>query len=169
MNKLLVVIALLTLIACGNSEHESQHSLIGIEFKSFSEIAELQKFSKVSDTVVYGTYVDPKHSILHLNNDTQNLILFNSVAIESSNTKKLVKVLDTLAIPDLKNTEFITIGYCQLNQNMDENLIAVVTKTDSMNIQRITKVWRANTTTNSIEVVNNLNGINCFNEFFVEN
>ena len=75
----------------------------------------------------------------------------------------------SLAIPDLKNTEFITIGYCQLNQNLDENLIAIVTKTDSMNIQRITKVWRANTTTNSIEVVNNLNGINCFNEFFVEN
>lgn len=166
MNKILVVIALLTIIACKNSEHESQHSLIGKEFKSFSEIIELQKFNKVSDTVVYGTHENPKHSILHLNNDMQNLILFNSIAIESSNTKRLLKILDTLTIPDLKNSEFITIGYCQLNENNDENLIAIVTKTDSLNIQHIKKVWRANTTTNIIEVVNNLNGINCFNEKF---
>ncbi|WP_344730728.1 hypothetical protein [Corallibacter vietnamensis] len=68
----------------------------------------------------------------------------------------------------MNKPELITIGYCQINQNNDENLIAIVDKTDSLKIQNIRKVWTANTITNKIEAVNNLNGINCFNEWFSE-
>lgn len=65
-------------------------------------------------------------------------------------------------------SELITIGYCQINENNDENLIAIVEKIDSLKILNIRKVWAANTNTNKIEVVNNLNKINCINEWYLE-
>lgn len=68
----------------------------------------------------------------------------------------------------MNKLELITIGYCQINENSEENLIAIVDKTDSLKIQNIRKVWRANVSTNKIEIADNLNGINCFNEWFSE-
>jgi hypothetical protein len=69
-------------------------------------------------------------------------------------------------INNLDEYELLTIGYCQENEKEDESLIIIIKKTDRLKIQNIKKVWRANTATNKIEIVNNLNHINCFNEWF---
>ena len=138
-----------------------------MKFQKFNQIEQLSNYTKISDTVVYGNNSEPKHGILHLRDKINNLIVLKSVTLDSKNENRIFKILDTLIIPNLSKPELITIGYCQLNKNMDENLIAIVDKTDSLLIQNINKVWRADTTTGKIENVNELSGINCLNEWFV--
>ncbi|KJD34214.1 hypothetical protein PW52_13545 [Tamlana sedimentorum] len=168
MKRLLFIFASLTLFSCCNKTYKKNHSIVGMEFKNFNEIDKLSDYSKISDTTIYGNNSEPKHGILHLRNKKNNLIILNNITSDSKNEKRIFKILDTLIIPNLDKPELITIGYCQINENNDENLIAIVDKTDSLNIQNIRRIWRANTSTNKIEILNNRNGINCINEWFLE-
>lgn len=166
MKKLLFILTSLILLSCVNKTNKKNHSIIGMEFKKFNDIEKLSNYSKISDTSVYGNNLEPKHGILHLRDENNNLIILKSITLDSKNENRIFKILDTLIIPNLNESQLITIGYCQINENNDENIIAVVDKTDSLKIQNVRKVWTANTITNKIEVVNNLNGIDCFNEWF---
>ena len=168
MKKLLFILTSLVLFSCGNKANKKNHSIIGMEFQKFYEIERLSDYSKISDTTVYGNNSELKHGILHLRDKKNNLIILKSITLDSKNENRIYKILDTLIIPNLNKPELITIGYCQINENNDKNLIAIVDKTDSLKIQNIRKIWRANTSTNKIEIVNNQNGINCFNEWFME-
>ncbi|WP_372937876.1 hypothetical protein [Seonamhaeicola sp.] len=166
MKRLLFIFASLILFNCANKTVKKNHSIIGMEFKKFKEIDKLSAYSKISDTTIYGNNSEPKHGILHLRDKKNNLIILKSITSDSKNENRIIKILDTLIIPNLDKPEIITIGYCQINENNDENLIAIVDKTDSLKIQNIRRIWRANTSTNKIETVENLNGINCLNEWF---
>ena len=168
MKKLLFILTSLVLFSCGNKVNKKNHSIIGMEFQKFYEIERLSDYSKISDTTVYGNNSELKHGILHLRDKKNNLIILKSITLDSKNENRIYKILDTLIIPNLNKPELITIGYCQINEDSDKNLIAIVDKTDSLKIQNIRKIWRANTSTNKIEIVNNQNGINCFNEWFME-
>lgn len=97
---------------------------------------------------------------------TNNLILLKSISLDSKNENRIFTILDTLVIPNMDKHELITIGYCQINNGKEESLIAITEKTGSLKIQNIKKVWKANTTSEKIEQVNNLNGIECWNELF---
>lgn len=168
MKNVLFILTILILLSCGNKTNKGNHSIIGIEFQKFNEIERLSDYTRISDTAIYKKNTEPKHGILHLRDKKSNLIILKSITLDSKNENRLFKILDTLIIPNLNKSELITIGYCQINQNNDENLIAIVDKSDSLKIQNIRKVWTANTITNKIEVVNNLNGINCLNEWYSE-
>ena len=168
MKNLLFILTSLILLSCSNKTNKKNDSIIGMEFQKFNEIARLSNYSKISDTTVYGNNPEPKHGILHLQDKKNNLIILKSITLDSRNENRIFKILDTLIIPNLNKPELITIGYCQINEDNDENLIAIVDKTDSLEIQTIKKVWTANTSTNKIEILNNLDGINCLNEWFLE-
>lgn len=168
MKNLLFILASLILFSCGNKTNKKNHSIIGMEFQKFNEIERLSSYSKISDTIVYGNNSEPKHGILHLRDKKNNLIILKSITLDSKNENRIFKILDTLIIPNLNKPKLITIGYCQTNKDNDENIIAIVDKTDSLKIQNIRKVWKADTSTNKIEIVNNLSGINCLNEWFSE-
>lgn len=168
MKNLLFILISVILFSSSNKTNKKNHSIIGMEFQKFKEIERLSSYSKISDTTVYGNNSEPKHGILHLRDKKNNLIIFKSITLDSKNENRIFKILDTLIIPNLDNHKLITIGYCQINEDNDENIIAIVDKTDSLKIQTIKKVWTANTSTNKIEIVNNLSGVNCFNELFSE-
>ncbi|WP_299781769.1 hypothetical protein [uncultured Formosa sp.] len=74
--------------------------------------------------------------------------------------------MDTLIIKNLSTSELITIGYSEFDKDNNINLISIVDKTDSLYIQSIKKVWKANRETHKIETVSNLIDINCINEAF---
>jgi hypothetical protein len=166
MKNFLFIFISLILFSCGNNVNKKNHSIIGMEFQKFNEIERLSNYSKISDTTVYVNNSELKHGILHLRDKKNNLIIFKNITLDSKNEDRIFKILDTLIIPNLNKPELITIGYCQIKQDNDQNLIAIVDKTDSLKIQNIRKVWRANTITNKIEIVNNLDEINCFNEWW---
>lgn len=141
--------------------------MIGMEFQNYKQITQLKNYTKVSDTSIYENNIEPQYKILHLQDKSNNLIVFKSMTPDSIGNLTF-KILDTLIIPNSKKSEFITIGYCYSDNGKDENIIAIVDKTDSLRIQNIKQVWKANTDFKIIEKANNLSGINCFNEFFVQ-
>ncbi|TYB78563.1 hypothetical protein [Bizionia myxarmorum] len=169
MKNILFILISSLLVNCGGNEAKNTSSLVDMKFHRYNEIDELSNYTKISDTVIYGNNEEPKHSILHLKNDLNNLVIFNSISSDTSNDKRLFTILDTLVIPNSNKSKLVTIGYCQINQDMNENLIAIVDKTDSLIIENIHKVWMANTASNKIESINNLDEITCFNEWFVMN
>jgi len=163
MKNLLFILTSLILFSCG---YKTNNSIIGIEFQKFNEIETLSNYSKISDTVVYGNNSEPKHGILHLRDNKNNLIILKSITLSTKNENRIFKIMDTLIIPNLNKPELITIGYCQTNEDNTENIIAIIDITDSLKIQNIRKAWKADTSTNKIEIENNLSEINCFNEWF---
>ncbi|QCX39415.1 hypothetical protein FF125_13570 [Aureibaculum algae] len=140
MKKLLFILTSLVLFSCGNKANKKNHSIIGMEFQKFYEIERLSDYSKISDTTVYGNNSELKHGILHLRDKKNNLIILKSITLDSKNENRIYKILDTLIIPNLNKPELITIGYCQINEDSDKNLIAIVDKTDSLKIQNIRKI-----------------------------
>ncbi|WP_341221765.1 hypothetical protein [Polaribacter atrinae] len=162
-------IILLMIVSCGHKTNKKNHSIIGMESASrnFKDISLLKAYVKVTDTSIYENKREDKYGILHLKNESTHLVIFKGITTDS--VKNLnYKILDTLSISNLKNTESITIGYCNLNTDNSTNIIAIVDKTDRLKIKNIKKVWRANTTSQKIEIEKDLSGINCFNEFFTE-
>jgi hypothetical protein len=147
--------------------NKKNHSIIGMEFQYFKQIDKLVDYTKVSDTTIYENNLDPKHGILHLRNQINNLIIFKSISRDSIENI-IYKISDTLIIKSLNKPELITIGYCQINEDNNENIIAIIEKTDSIKVQNIKKAWKANTTSSKIEIINKLDGINCWNEYYTE-
>ena len=135
--------------------------------RNFKDIHQLKKFVKVNDTTIYENNLENKYGILHLKNESKNLVIFKGILTDSLDNVTY-KILDTLSISNLKKPEFITINYCNLKNDNEANIIAIVDKADSLKIKNIKKVWIANTTSEKIELENNLNGIDCFNEFFTK-
>src|SRR5690606_30604779 len=114
-----------------SQSHVKSNSIIGMEFQDFKQINQFENYIKISDTSIYGNNTFPKYGILHLRDKTNSLIVFKSHSTES-NQDITFKILDTLIIPNANTSELITIGYCQENEDNNENLIALVDKTDSL-------------------------------------
>ncbi|MBJ2174107.1 hypothetical protein JBL43_07655 [Aureibaculum sp. A20] len=167
MRNILLILTVITLISCDNKTDKNNNSIIGMQFQNFRQLNQLEKYTKVSDTTIYESNLEPKYGILQLRDNSNNLVIFKSISLDSIRNTTF-KILDTLIIPNPNKTELITIGYCQINNDNNENLIALVDKTDSLKIQNIKKIWKANTDSEKIEKVNNLNEINCINEWFVK-
>lgn len=170
MKNLHFILILLSIVfmSCGNESTKKNDSIIGMEFQKFNQIKQLSNYIKISDTVVYENNFEPKHGILHLRDKTNNLIVLKSITLNSKNKNRIFKILDTLIIRNLDKPELITIGYCEINNNIDVNLISIVDKTDSLHIQSIKKVWKANIISEKFEIVNDISRINCLNEWFVK-
>ena len=165
MKYLLFIPSFLLLINCVDKTDNNTDSVIGKAFQNFKKFKVLSAYTKISDTIIYDNNIEAKHGVLHLENSKQNLILFNRISRNSS-AKRIYKVLDTLVILKRDDSTFVTIGYCEINDESDENLIAVVKKTDSLKIKDIAEVWRANTASEKIERLNHTEGIDCFSEWF---
>ncbi|ALJ06366.1 hypothetical protein APS56_15000 [Pseudalgibacter alginicilyticus] len=169
MKHLFLIFSILVFVACGNKSDKINRSIIGMRFQHFKQIKELSTYTKISDTVISHkiTTDNPTHRILHLSNQVNNAIIFNSISLDSVENK-IYEILDTLFISHSNKLEFVTIGYCSINNGNDENIIALVEKTDSLKIQKIKKIWRANINSQKIETINGFSNIECFNEFFEE-
>ena len=137
-----------------------------MEFQNFHQINALADYNKISDTSFYDNkFYEPIYGIKHLQNQTHNLILFNSISRDSFNDITY-KILDTLEIKNLNTTEVISIGYCEFNEDHNNNLISIVDKTDSLYIQNIKKIWQANTTTHKIEPISDFTTVSCIKESY---
>lgn len=167
MKSSLIIFSIIISIIFSSLLSKSQDSIIGLEFKNHKQIEYLSSYEKISDTSVFEGNFEPKHGILHLQNTSNNLILFNEIK-DDEDYKRIYKILDTLIIPKVKKQEFITIGYCEMASKMDVNLIGIVSKTDSMIIKDIKKIWKVNTSSNKITKVKDLSKIECWNEFYTE-
>lgn len=167
MKSLFLILTTIIFLSCNKQTEKKNNSMIGLTFQNYTQVNQLKDFNKISDTIIYENNIDPIFDILHLRDNTNDLVVFSNITFDSEHNRSY-GILDTLIISNTGKPEFVTIGYCQINEDNNENLIAVVDKTDSLLIQNIKKVWKTNTVSKKIESINNLNGINCFNEWYVQ-
>ncbi|MFB9055649.1 hypothetical protein ACFFU9_02750 [Mariniflexile ostreae] len=153
------------LVNCANKTTYDYNSMIGMEFVDIDQIDKFSNYFKVSDTVIDEADTEAKYGILHLRDTINNLILFNRISYDGL-LNRIYKILDTLILPKRNKNEFVTIGYCSVKNSLDESFIAIVDKTDSLQIQNIKKAWSVNTDSEKIEYFKNLNKMTCFNEWF---
>ncbi|MDT0678796.1 hypothetical protein [Autumnicola musiva] len=165
MKKLFILSILILLNSCVEN---TQESLIGNKFSDHKKIAALEEFEKVSDTTFINQEIDKEYSLLHLNKVNNDLIIYSKINSTTSN-KRTYTVLDTLIIKS-KNSGKVTIGYCEFdlkNQNAG-NIIALVETVDNKKMfnQNIKAAWRADSQTEKIERLENLDNLKCLNAWF---
>lgn len=161
----ILIISVLT-FSCENSkksDHQKTRDDFDQTFSDYKELATLEEYQKISDTSFVKNGIEPTHRITQLKNDTETLILFCKIALDKE-YKETLSILDTLKIIDLKSNTFITIGYCEKNNMLPEEIIAIVEKTEKDTIDKVMKAWHANTSKQKIEEIKDLKNLLCLNE-----
>lgn len=166
MKKLLILLTIISIVACKEKHNES---IIGIQFKDYKKINQLANFKKKIDTSFYFIDFEPKYGILHLSNEKKDLVIYANIWYDSDR-ERTYKVLDTLSFSNFDKNEKVTIGYCEfdIKNQHNGNLIALVENTDSKNMFnfKIKKAWVANPNTEKIEPIENIDKVDCFNEWY---
>lgn len=162
----LILMILLLILSCQNSkksELEKENDVFEQSFSDYKELDILKDYQKVTDTSYIKNGMEPTHRITHFRKNEKNLILLSSITFDD-NYQEVLLPLDTLIIPNLEHNTYITIGYCEKNNMLPEEIIAIVEKTDRDTIQKVMRAWKANTIKRKIEGIKNLNDMFCLNQ-----
>lgn len=158
--------ALFLILCLSCREQKPDANLFNTPYRIFTELPALASFQKVIDTVISPPpFYDPKYRMLHLRDNKSHLIVFDSIVYDSL-FQRTYYAMDTLAIPPLEPQHMITMGYCYLGDAQDENIIALVEKTDRMKIKMIISAWQANPISGKIEPLELSQRLRCLNEFY---
>ena len=165
--KLYYLIAIILCLSCKGREEVTQNDIFNTSFKNYNEISALEGFEKISDTSVDTQKTGDNFRLLHLKKDSEIVILFYKKVTPNENNLNSpeYKALDTLRISELDQFERFTIGYCTKEGLIDEQIIAVVKDTTGLYMD-VVKSWKANLETQKIEVMEDLVGLKCLNEFY---
>ena len=157
MEKLTLFLVLL-IVSCNhsNSNPDDKVNLFNTPYSDFKNISFLKDYEKISDTSFSKAGYDPTHRITELQKNDKKLILFSKIELDS-NRREIYSVLDTLQINRLTQDQVLTIGYCEVENSLMEEIIAIFYRTDprQRKIYRIHKAWKANAESNKIEPIRN--------------
>ncbi len=162
----LILMILLLILSCENSkrsELEKENDVFEQSISDYKELAILKDYQKVSDTSYIKNGMEPTHRITHFRNNEENLILLSNITFDE-NYQEVLLPLDTLIIPNLENNTYITIGYCEKNNMLSEEIIAIVEKTNRDTIRKVLRAWKANSSKSEIEEIQDIEDIFCLNQ-----
>ena len=160
----------MTIILSGCNEFGNrQNPLYGKVFRNINEIPELKDFTSMGGSVIDTGKTDKgdhRYGIGSYRDKNDFVIcIFEEFLKAEEKGKVKYKILDTINIGQLKETEYFTYCNCRQDTIWDSEIIAlVVADHDNEYYDRIIKAWRANTKTGKIEVIKEKSGINCSNE-----
>jgi hypothetical protein len=99
---------------------------------------------------------------------SKTVILFSKINLnyEADEVKRTFTLLDTIQINSLDDNNFITIGYCELEGLVPEQIISLVKKSKKKYLDLIIKSWKVNDKTMKIEKIADISIMKCINEFF---
>jgi hypothetical protein len=161
---------ILTIFLSGCNEFgDRQNPLYGKIFRNTSDIPELRNFTSMGGSVMEAgkTEKDDYRFGVGSYRDKNDFIvcIFEEFLKAEEKGKVKYKILDTINIGQVKETEYLTYCNCRQDTIWDSEIIAlVIADHDNEFYERIIKAWRANTKTGKIEIIKNLKGINCSNE-----
>ena len=163
---LIFILSLLSLSCKNSGKSDSHKENEGLDqaYSDYKELALLKDYYKISDTSYVKNGIEPTHRITQLQKNNETLILFNKISFDKE-YQEVYRIIDTLKINDLKSNTFVTIGYCENNNLLPEEIIAIVEKTNNDTIQKIIKAWRANSNSQKIEKIEDLNNLICLNDY----
>jgi len=165
MKNFAFVLCIFLIVSCNgiNKNSDDLADFSKIKYSNYKEIDFLKDYVKMSDTAYVKSGNQVTHRITELKKDDKTVILFSKITVDTQDSESYT-LLDTLHIKKLNENLMITIGYCNVENYLVEEVIAVVEKTDSDSIKKIEKVWKANSQTNTIEPVKKTSDISCINE-----
>lgn len=171
-NFVFYVFGFLILMSCKNSSDEEtvameEESVFEQSFKDHKEVAFLADYEKVSDTSMTGGGFEDLYKLTELKKGKTTLVLFKKINKDPGGNESY-KIVDTLGVSNIGENQFLTIGYCTLEKKSDEEIIALIERSDSLFSPRIYKAWRANISTEKFELINDLQKIRCLNEMYKE-
>jgi hypothetical protein len=99
---------------------------------------------------------------------SKRVILFSKINLKygSDEVNDFFTLLDTLQINTLDDNNFVTIGYCELDGLIPEQIISLVKKSKKRNLDMIIKSWKVNEKTMKIEKIIDVSKMKCINEHF---
>ena len=154
-------------MSCENKKKSSSSNETDLMEKSFSDYKELSVFKdydKITDTSYAKDGYDSTHRITQIKRNEENIVLFNKITLDQ-NDQEHYSIIDTLKIKDLKNDTYISIGYCEIDNALTEEIIAILRRTEKDTIQEVLKAWKANSETNKIEEIKDFTKLKCLNEY----
>ncbi|WP_418226873.1 hypothetical protein [Christiangramia sp. ASW11-125] len=168
MRRLITILTLsLLIISCENKKKSTSINKTDLMEKSFSDFKELSAFKeydKITDTSYAKDGYDSTHRITQIKRNEENIVLFNKITLDQ-NDQEHYSIIDTLKIKDLKNDTYISIGYCEIDNALTEEIIAILRRTEKDTIQEVLKAWKANSETNKIEEIKDFTKLKCLNEY----
>jgi hypothetical protein len=159
----------LTIILLGcNNYGDRQNSLYGKIFSHITDIPELKNFTSIGGSVMDAGKIengDYRFGIASYRDNNDFVICVFEEFMESNEKGKVnYKILDTINIGQLKETEFLSYCNCRQDTVWDSEIIALVVADENKEYyDRIVRAWRADTYTGKIKMVKNFTGINCVN------
>lgn len=167
MRQLITILILsLLIVSCENKKKSISNNRPDLFEKSFSDFKELpvfEEYEKINDTSYAKDGFDPTHRITHIQRNDENILLFNKITLDE-NYQENYSIIDTLKIKGLNRNAYISVGYCEMENTLPEEIIAVVSRTEKDTIQEILKAWKANSKSKKIEEIKDLTKIKCLNE-----
>lgn len=166
---ILTTLVLKIILSGCNEFGNRQNPLYGKVFRNVTEIPELRNFIHMGGSVMDAGKTengDYRFGIASFRDDKDYIICVFEEFLEANEKGKVnYKILDTINIGQLKETEYFTYCNCRQDTIWDSEIVAlVVADHDKEYYDRIIKAWRANTKTGKIEVIKDKTGINCSNE-----
>lgn len=160
----------LTIMLSGCNEFGNrQNPLYGKVYGNIAEIPELSNFTHMQGSLIdegNTDNVEYRFGISSFGTENDFIIcVFDELLKPHEKGKANYKILDTINVGQIKETEYLSFCDCRQDTILDSEIIAIVLAEHHKEYyDQVTKAWRANTKTGKIEVIKNLKGINCYND-----
>ena len=168
----LVIAMLISFLSFGQEINEKnkfkvrEFFILNKEYENYYDIIKSNGFKKVSDTSF--TLSNSGYRLTQIKKKSKTIILFSKINLkyEKDEANESLTLLDTLQIDSLDETNFVIIGYCELDGLLPEQIISLVKKCKKEYLDVIIKSWKVNEKTMKIEKINDASKIKCINEHF---
>ncbi|MQP24877.1 hypothetical protein GFJ94_07340 [Flavobacterium sp. LMO8] len=149
-----------------NKFKEYEFFMLNKEYENYDDVIKSNGFKKVSDTSF--TLSNSDYRLTQIRKKSKILILFSKINLnyETDEANESLTLLDTLQINSLDDNNFVTIGYCELDGLIPEQIISLVKKSKKEYLEMIIKSWKVNEKTMRIEKIVDVSKIKCINEHF---
>lgn len=168
----LVIVMLISFLSFGQEINEKnkfkvrEFFILNKEYENYSDIIKSNGFKKVSDTSF--TLSNSGYRLTQIKKKSKTIILFSKINLkyEKDEANESFTLLDTLQIDSLDETNFVTIGYCELDGLLPEQIISLVKKSKMEHLDKIIKSWKVNEKNMKIEIIIDASKMKCINEHF---
>jgi hypothetical protein len=145
---------------------EKEIFILNKEYDNYDDVIKSNGFLKVSDTSF--TLSNSDYRLTQIRKKSKTIILFSKINLkyESDEINDFFTLLDTLQINSLDDNSFVTIGYCELDGLIPEQIISLVKKSKMEHLDKIIKSWKVNEKTMKIEIIIDASKMKCINENF---
>ncbi|MFD2833832.1 hypothetical protein [Gramella sp. AN32] len=164
--KAIFLLFLSTVLACKNDKPKNSSlfsedpSIFDLRFSNYKEIPQLEEYSKISDTTFFDKQINKEFRITEIKNDTSHLILFNELFYDNKDNE-VYTILDTLALDNMQEGEFISIGYCDYQKLEMPQIVAKFRMMENDSLSEIKKAWLADPVKKAFKRIYELDSIGC--------